>query len=116
MSIYEPAQCPEDLARLFLSRANRQDVEGVVALYAPEAVLVPPGGSRAVGTSAIRTFYRDLFRSGPVFQGEPQLAVICGELALTSTRFSGSATAEVARRQPDDTWLWVIGQPNIVPG
>lgn len=116
MSIYEPAQCPEDLARLFLSRANRQDVEGVVALYAPEAVLVPPGGSRAVGTSAIRTFYRDVFRSGPVFQGEPQLAVICGELALTSTRFSGGATAEGARRQPDDTWLWVIGQPNIVPG
>jgi hypothetical protein len=24
------------------------------------------------------------------------------------------ATAEVARRQPDGTWLWVIDQPRIV--
>lgn len=37
-----------------------------------------------------------------------------GDLALTSARFDdGAATVEVARRQPDGTWLFVIDQPNI---
>ncbi len=36
-----------------------------------------------------------------------------GDLALTSTRFSGGATAEIARRQSDGTWLWVADQPNV---
>ena len=35
--------------------------------------------------------------------------------ALTSTRLpGGGATVEVARRQPDGTWLWVLDQPNIL--
>lgn len=47
MNEYKPAESPEDLPRLFLERANSQDVEGVVALYAPEAVLVT--GKRSCG-------------------------------------------------------------------
>jgi len=36
-------------------------------------------------------------------------------LELTSTRLpGGGATVEVARRQPDGTWLWVLDQPNIL--
>jgi hypothetical protein len=27
---------------------------------------------------------------------------------------SGGATVEVARRQPDGTWRWVIDNPNIL--
>ena len=45
---------------------------------------------------------------------ESQPALRFGDLALTSTRFAGGATAEVARRQPDGTWLWVIDQPRVV--
>ena len=41
-------------------------------------------------------------------------AIINGDLALTSTRLSdGSVTAEVARRQVDGTWLWVIDKFSI---
>jgi hypothetical protein len=37
-----------------------------------------------------------------------------GDLALTSTRLpDGSVTAEIARRQGDGTWLWVIDQFSI---
>jgi len=37
-----------------------------------------------------------------------------GELALTSTRLAdGTVTVEVARRQPDGTWRWVLDQPDI---
>lgn len=66
----EPAREPEDLDRLFLRRASAGDVEGVVALYEPGAVLAfPPGapgspGALTVGTEAIRAVYADLL-AGP---------------------------------------------------
>jgi hypothetical protein len=38
-----------------------------------------------------------------------------GDLALTSTRLpAGGATVEVARRQPDGSWRWVIDQPAVL--
>ena len=41
--------------------------------------------------------------------GELRPALICGDLALTSTRSrDGNVTSEVARRQKDGTWPWVI--------
>lgn len=123
----EPANAPEDLSRLFLERANAGDVDGVVALYEPEAVLVDPAGQRMMGSEAIRRFYERLFAERSTFVGDTQAALRRGELALTSTRFSTkvvgpdgrsttlpTATVEVARRQLDGTWLWVIDQPNIL--
>jgi len=39
----------------------------------------------------------------------------CGELALTSSRLAnGVVTAEVARRQPDGMWLWVLDKPDVL--
>jgi hypothetical protein len=49
----KPAK-PEDLARLFLDRANAGDVDGVVALYETGAVLAFPSGETAVGTRSGR--------------------------------------------------------------
>ncbi len=38
-----------------------------------------------------------------------------GNLALTSTRLDGGGvTVEVARRQPDGSWLWAIDRFNIL--
>jgi ketosteroid isomerase-like protein len=47
---------PEELARLFLERVNQGDVEGLIALYEPEAVLALPDGRAAVGSEEIRKF------------------------------------------------------------
>ena len=44
-----PAAQPEDLGALFLERANAGDVEGLVALYEPGAVLAFPAGRLATG-------------------------------------------------------------------
>ncbi len=110
----EKALQPEDLDRLFLERASAGDVEGVVALYEPEAVLVFPPGQLAAGTDAIRQVYRELLASPPRFAGTIRPAVRNGDLALTSTTRAGNATVEVARRQPDGTWLWLIDQPSVL--
>jgi ketosteroid isomerase-like protein len=108
------AQQPEDLGRFFLERANAGDVEGLVALYEPGGILAVPGGGLAVGTDQIRRAHQQFLAGSPVLTGESQPAQRNGDLALTSTRFPGGATAEVARRQPDGSWLWVIDQPSIL--
>ena len=41
-------------------------------------------------------------------------AIISGDLPLTSTRLPDGNVAEIARRQGDGTWLWVIDQFCIV--
>ncbi|MEA2500505.1 MAG: hypothetical protein QOD01_616 [Actinomycetota bacterium] len=106
---------PEDLSRFFLERANAGDVEGLVALYEPGAVLAFPPGRLSVGSSAIREAYEKLLAGKPTFSPgdlQPAIRNDTGDLALTSTRLAGrGATAEVARRQPDGSWLWIIDQP-----
>ena len=123
----EQATQPEDLSRFFLERANAGDVDGLVALYEPDAVLVGPDGRAITGSQALREGFNRLLSGGPKFEGETQAAVRNGDLALTSTRFTTStvgpdgkmiamktATVEVARRQPNGTWLWLIDRPNIL--
>jgi ketosteroid isomerase-like protein len=110
---HEAAAEPEDLGRPFLERASAGDVDGVVALYAPGAVLASPPGRLAVGIAAIRQVYEALLAGRPHFSGDVRPALRHGDLALTSTRFQGGATAEIARRQADGTWLWIADQPNI---
>jgi ketosteroid isomerase-like protein len=111
-----PALRPEDLGLFFLERANAGDVEGLVALYEPEAVLAVSPGRLATGHEEIRAAYAGLLAGRPVFSSEGQYPVIRrGDLALTSTRLpGGGATVEVARLQPDGTWRWVIDQPALL--
>ena len=105
---------PEDLDRLFQERASAGDVEGVVALYEPGAVLAFPGGQLAIGTEAIRQVYAELLANPPRFAGVIRPAIRNGDIAITSTTRAGNATVEVARRQPDGTWLWMIDQPSVL--
>jgi ketosteroid isomerase-like protein len=110
----ERAAQPEDLGRFFVRRANAGDLDGLVALYEPDAVLAVPGGAPAAGADAIRQALRRFLDGRPTVSGESQPALRFGDLALTSTRFAGGATAEIARRQPDGTWRWVIDQPRVL--
>ncbi len=112
----EKASAPEKLGRMFIERANAGDVDGLVALYEPGAVLAGSPGKIATGSQAIRKVYEDLLAKRPTFVSEGQQpALVNGDIALTSTRLpGGQATAEVARKQPDGTWLWAIDQPRVI--
>ncbi|MGH7882779.1 MAG: YybH family protein [Candidatus Dormibacteraceae bacterium] len=123
----KPAAQPEELNRFFEERLNAGDVEGLVTLYESEATLSSVTGEVVSGTEAIRRQLEQLIARKPRIKGTPRAALRCGELALTSTKFSGQSTdsegqrveingttAEVARRQPDGTWQWVIDEPNIL--
>jgi uncharacterized protein (TIGR02246 family) len=106
----EPAREPDDLERLFLQRANAGDVEGLLALYEPDAVLDPGDGRVLIGRDRIRAFFVELLAGRPRFASERQApALRSGDLALTSSRSgNGDITAEIARRQPDGTWRWIV--------
>lgn len=110
----ERAAEPEDLDRLFLERANAGDVEGVVALYEPDAVLAFPPGRLTSGRQAIREVYTEFLAGRPALGGDIRPAIRHGDLAITSTVRPGNATVEIARRQPDGSWLWLIDQPAVL--
>jgi ketosteroid isomerase-like protein len=112
----EPARDPQDLERFLVARQNAGDVEGMLALFEPDAVVDTGDGRVTRGTEAIRALYVELVASGRKFAvGEQRPALISGDLAMTSTRSrDGSVTSEVARRQSDGTWLWVIDKYSVL--
>ncbi|MCJ2071932.1 hypothetical protein MKK75_24550 [Methylobacterium sp. J-030] len=112
----ETAEAPEALAALFNRRANAGDVEGLVALYEPGAVLAA-GRVVATGHSEIRSFYTDLLARRSDFPAPETLPPLrTGALAMTFARLpNGAFSVEVAREQPDGTWLWVIDQLKLAP-
>jgi ketosteroid isomerase-like protein len=111
------AATPEDLGRLFVQRFNAGDVNGLVALYEPNAVLALPDGQAAAGVDRILEAHQRLAADTPMIEPATERRTIrSGDLALTSTQLAdGTVTVEVARRQPDGSWRWVIDQPSVCP-
>jgi ketosteroid isomerase-like protein len=116
MTERERATEPEDLARLFVERANAGDAEGLAELYEPDAVLGFPPGQQTVGRDAIRAVCEQLVGSGLHFAVEEPLPTLrAGDLALTSTRPADNTggRVQIARRQADGSWLRVIDRPEL---
>ena len=127
-----PATEPEQMHAEFEQAFNAGDLDGLMALYEPEAALVPQPGVVVAGTAGIRESLQwFLDRRGQITLSTT-LVVRVGDLALLANRWSlkggtmpdgspaelGAATAEVARRQADGTWLYVIDNAwgDLAPG
>jgi hypothetical protein len=110
-----PIYDPQELERLLIVRQHAGDVDGMLALFEPDAVIDCGGGKLVRGREAIRAFCAEVCAERRKFQvGEQRPALICGDLAMTSTRLpDGRVTTEVARRQPDGSWLWVIDRYSV---
>jgi uncharacterized protein (TIGR02246 family) len=105
----------------FAEAVGSGDVERVLALYEADALLAPRPGLRARGRAEIRAAVEELLalrgtmRARNVWCLEVgELALLRGEWQLSGTAPDGapvelsSRTAEVVRRQPDGTWLYVL--------
>jgi ketosteroid isomerase-like protein len=108
------ANHPEELAQLFVKLANAGDAEGMANLYEEDAVLDFPLGNSTVGRAAIQKVLEQLVAALPEFKvEEPLPTLISGGLALTGTHPADGTggRVQVARRQPDGTWLRVLDRP-----
>ena len=101
------------------ARFNDQDLEGLVALYAPDASLVQLDGTTLTGVDAIREAYAAFLELKGHMTVRSRYAIEAGDLAVLSNEWRytvgdqsmSAVTAEVARRQPDGGWLYVVDHP-----
>ncbi len=115
---------PDALHTAFQEAFNRHDLDAVVSLYEPTAVLLS-SGAVVEGANGIRDFYRRLFELKPhltlrtlksLRSGE--LALLHGEWSWRATNADGSLTTrqgrsvEVVRLHPDGRWRYVIDNPS----
>ena len=123
-----PAHTPEEVHRLWAEAFSAHDLEAVMALYEPEATLIAPGQEVPnlilTGAEAVREHLSGLLALKPKFELEFKKAFQAGDIALLFSEWTLSATdpdgnaiemagqtADVARRQPNGTWLFVIDDP-----
>jgi uncharacterized protein (TIGR02246 family) len=117
-----PATEPEQIHGLFEQAFNAGDIDALMALYEPDSALIPQPGAVVEGADGIREALRWFLDRGGQITLDTTLVVRVGDLAFLSNRWSlaggtmpdgspaelSATTAEVARRQPDGTWLYVI--------
>lgn len=124
-----PARRPEELDRLFGEGLNTGNVDALVALYEPDAALMPQPGQVVTGTHAIREALAALIAAKPTITLDAKTLAQTRDIALTCARWKFSGTGpdgkaikmeghsiEVTRRQGDGTWRYVIDDPWGVEG
>ncbi len=108
-----------DLHPAVESAFNAGDLRALVALYETDARIVSPDGVVAKGPEGIAEAWSTLLSMQGRIRMTTHSCVEYGDVALLSNdwtfttpdfELSGS-TAEVARRQPDGTWLYAIDNP-----
>jgi len=116
------ATSPEGLAPLFVDFLAAGDLDGLVSLYEPAATFQPEPGHLVSGTAAIRESLGRYVAAGARISLVTRKLHLVGDLALMSCRAKvegllpggellATTTTEVARRQPDGRWLYVVDDP-----
>lgn len=106
------AGAPEELELRLAALAAAGDLDGIVGLYAPDAVVSLVRGREAAGSAAIRSAFAAALAAGalgPISAGPVAArAVVSGDLAMTtSTTADGTVRTQVARRTAQGRWVWV---------
>jgi uncharacterized protein (TIGR02246 family) len=116
---------PVDAHTLFQKAFNAGDLRGLMALYEPDAVLIPqPGAEPVQGTQAIQSALEGFLLLKGKIELETRHVVRFGDVALLrgTWRLKGTGpdgkpvemahgSAEVVRRQPDGSWRYIIDHP-----
>ena len=115
---------PEEVVQTFYRAFNNGDIETIVALYEPRAMLVAQPGQVAEGHTAIREALRAFFAMKPTLTLQKHKVVAGGDIALSMDTWTLTGTGpdgqpvsmegtavEVLRQQSDGRWLYVIDNP-----
>jgi uncharacterized protein (TIGR02246 family) len=110
---------PTDVHAAVEQAFNARDVDALVRLYEKDARMVTPDGSVVEGIDAIREQWQGFLAMNGRMTLKTRFAVEMGDIALLRTDWTfasddtqlASSSAEVVRRQSDETWLYVIDHP-----
>jgi len=115
---------PADLHQRVESAFNAGDVDALIDLYEPDARMLGEDGGVASGVDAIRGVWAGFTALGGQISMATRYVVEAGDLALLSNAWTfemdgapvaSSITAEVARRQADGSWRYLIDNPYGTP-
>ena len=112
------AKSPEEICRLFQHYMAEGDIDSVLSVYDPEAVFLNQSGEVKKGEAGLRQELAPFAARKAVFNFDIKQAIQSADIALMHTEWKVSSpqqmsvyAIEVARRQPDGTWRWLIGDP-----
>lgn len=119
-----PAHSPEDIHRLFAERFQAGGLDGLLALYEPDAVLMPQPNQIVTGHAAIREALSGFLALQGRFDLRFGQALVVRDVALLFSHWTLAAnnpdgsplnlagqTSDVVRRHADGTWLIAIDNP-----
>jgi ketosteroid isomerase-like protein len=122
-----PPHDPAQLGQLFAERVNARDLDGMLALYEDTATFVGPDGVSAAGKREIRVRLEGLLAMAPQITATDSDVVVAHDVVLMSNRWTmklgvldndapslDGRSTEVARRQGDGSWLYVIDNPTVL--
>src|SRR5258705_10498542 len=115
-----PAKRPEEICRLFQQYMAAGDVDAVLSVYDPEAVFLNQSGEVKKGDGLRQELARSAeakakfdFKIKQIIQAD-NIALMHNEWKVSAPQPMSVHAIEVARRQPDGTWRWLIGDPFTV--
>jgi uncharacterized protein (TIGR02246 family) len=108
-----------DMHRTFEDGFNDHDLDSVMPLYGPDTTMLLQDGTELHGTDAIRESLEALFGVPGRMTMRTRYVVESGDHALLSSVWTltvgdevmSAVTAEVAHRQADGGWRYVIDHP-----
>jgi len=103
-----PATKPEHVDELFTQAMNDGDVDAVLALYEPDAILVAHTGESLTDQAARRAYLTPFLQAGLKIALDTAKIVRRGDLALVYSPWTASAT------NPDGTPLSMAGNSAVV--
>jgi len=116
-----PAMSPEEICVLFREYMALGDLASLLGLYDREAVFLNQSQEAVRGREGLRTQLAPLAAARTQFEYSIKQVIRTGDIALMHTQWTVSGSQpievyaiEVARRQTDGSWCWLIGDPYTV--
>ena len=115
------AGSPEEINRLFQQYMREGDIDAVLTLYDSDVVFLNQSGEARHGLAELREELAPLASAKTEFVFDVKQVIQSGDFALVHTKWKTLSpdvisvyAIEVARRQSNGTWRWLIGDPYTV--
>jgi ketosteroid isomerase-like protein len=122
------ANTPEEVNRLIGEAITSGDMDAALSLYEPDATFAMPsafGEGSVTGHDGLREAFSGFLAMSPELTVNAEKTLLSGDTAMVTGNWTlkgrdaegndvdaSGRYADVVRRQPDGSWLYVIDNPN----